>query len=328
MPVILEIACPFFWPTVYLILNRSVFCQSAPKIFGRASNFFGCTMAFHNRVRLDARKLFDLLATMTIGASCWFIGVNFGLFDALACVILAHGLLNLLLLCCCVGISGVFAIGRTSLELRRAVAARIAAEAVAEQLARQDPLTGLGNRRFFNERATEMLHAHRSSGQLSIMLIDLDRFKAVNDMFGHAAGDAVLCAVAERLRQLAPDGSLVARLGGDEFVVLSLGIASMIEIGGLAQKMIDAIQKPTPWGQGSVEVDATIGIAFAEEAAVEPEVLLHAADVAMYEGKRCGRGVWRIFGAESDEALKTRERFKSELPAAIIAGEICPFMNQ
>ena len=282
-------------------------------------------MTFENRVKFEPRRLFELLALMTIGASFWFVATSLGLFDAVDRFVLAHGLMNMMLLSACVSAGGVFAVARSTLQLRRAVAARLAAEAVAERLARQDPLTGLGNRRHFGERAAALLGALKSDERLAALLIDLDRFKPVNDVHGHAAGNAVLCAVAERLLALAPEDSFVARLGGDEFVVLAPGFESEAATGALAQLLIEAIRQPIGWGRGFVEVDATIGVAVASAGARNAEELLHAADMAMYEGKRRGRGVFRFFRKEMDEALRARARLESELRGAIARDEILPF---
>ena len=282
-------------------------------------------MTFENRVKFEPRRLFELLALMTIGASFWFVATSLGLFDAVDRFVLAHGLMNMMLLSACVSAGGVFAVARSTLQLRRAVAARLAAEAVAERLARQDPLTGLGNRRHFGERAAALLGALKSDERLAALLIDLDRFKPVNDVHGHAAGNAVLCAVAERLLALAPEDSFVARLGGDEFVVLALGFESEAATGALAQLLIEAIRQPIGWGRGFVEVDATIGVAVASAGARNAEELLHAADMAMYEGKRRGRGVFRFFRKEMDEALRARAGLESELRGAIARDEILPF---
>jgi diguanylate cyclase (GGDEF)-like protein len=282
-------------------------------------------MAFDTGVNSEAKKFFELLAMMTVGACWWFVGSASGLFDVLTRFAASHGLMNLMLLCACISLGGIVAVVRTMVHLRRAVAARIAAEAAAERVARQDALTGLGNRRFFNEKMTAMLAARGPEQRFAVLLIDLDRFKPVNDVHGHAAGNAVLCAVAERLLQKAPAGSVVARLGGDEFVALVPGLEIEAGTGELAQRMIDSIRQPIPWRRGFVDVDATIGIAVADGRTTDPEALLHAADIAMYQGKRQGRGMWRFFRPEMDEALKTRAKIEGDLRSAIQGGHIKPF---
>ncbi len=274
---------------------------------------------------MEPRKLFELLAMMTIGACFWQVGSAVGLFALIGRLFEAHALANLALFSACVGIGAIVAVVRTSRQLRRAIAARIAAEEIAARAARQDPLTGLGNRRYFNEQLDARLADCRPDETLAVMLIDLDRFKPVNDMYGHAAGNAVLCAIAERLLEVPPPGSVVARLGGDEFVALIPDAAGEDEIGALAGRIIEAVRKPIPWRQGRLEVDATIGIAFAEPGTLDAEALLHAADLAMYQGKRQGRGVWRFYREDMRRALEARAELETDLRAAIAAGAILPY---
>ena len=275
--------------------------------------------------RAESRKMFDLLATMTVGACWWFVAANAGLLDQISRFALRHGLINLTLLCVFVSVGGGVALVRTTHELRSAVAARRVAEAAADRLARRDPLTGLANRRDLYEKITAMLADASARRGLVVLLIDLDRFKPVNDLHGHAAGDAVLCATAERLRAAAPPGSVVARLGGDEFAVLAPGLVSEQAMGELAGEMIDLIRRPIAWGDGFLEIDATIGIAAADVRHIDPESLLHAADVAMYQGKRQGRGVWRVYREKMDEAARARAALESDLRSAIASDHIKPF---
>ncbi|WP_246731722.1 bifunctional diguanylate cyclase/phosphodiesterase [Methylocapsa sp. S129] len=272
-------------------------------------------------------ELFELLSLMTMGACLWIIGARLGVFDSISRFALAHDLMNLVMLSGCMGL-GVFAAAiRKSFLLRRAMHARIAAEAQAESIARHDALTGLANRRLFHETLAESLRSRQAGEQFAVLLIDLDRFKPVNDVHGHAAGNAVLCAVADRLRSLTPPKSMVARLGGDEFAALVPYESDRDALIRLAQQIIAAVRNPIPWNEGQLEVGATIGIALAGAENVEPEALLHAADVAMYQGKREGRGAFRFFQAEMDVALKARARLEADLRLAITRGEIAPYFQ-
>jgi len=141
---------------------------------------------------------------------------------------------------------------------------------------------------------------------------------------GHAAGNAVLCEVADRLRRLMPPGAVAARLGGDEFVALIPFYQDRQALVALAQQIIATVREPIPWNHGQVEVDSTIGVAFAMPEDRDPDALLRAADVAMYQGKREGRGTFRFFHTEMDIALRARARLESDLRAAINRGEIRP----
>ncbi len=269
-------------------------------------------------------ELFEMLALMMVGACFWFIGAALGLFDRLAHFAAEHDLMSFVMLSGCVGMGAIAAMVRTSTQLRRAVLARMQAEANAERSARHDALTGLANRRLFNELLEAKLAALQPGESFAVMLIDLDRFKPINDIHGHAAGNAVLCAVAERLLKVAPRGSVVSRLGGDEFVVLLNSPTDDESLSRVAQQTIDSLRRRIAWNQGHLEVDATIGLALATPEMTDPEALLHAADVAMYQGKREGRGNYRFFHAEMDFALKARARMELDLRAAISAGAIQP----
>jgi diguanylate cyclase (GGDEF)-like protein len=150
-----------------------------------------------------------------------------------------------------------------------------------------DGLTGLANRTHFHERVTAALAA---DGPVSLLLIDLDGFKSVNDTRGHAAGDTLLCAVADRLRETVRDGDLAARLGGDEFAVLLPGCTTE-EADRTAQRILEALRTPVPIDGATVSVSASIGVA-AADSADDVESLLHDADLAMYAAKNGGKGAW------------------------------------
>jgi diguanylate cyclase (GGDEF)-like protein len=233
--------------------------------------------------------------------------------------------MNLMMLSSCMAMGVVVATIRKSVLLRRAIAARIAAEALAEASARHDALTGLANRRLLHERLDDALATRTPTAPFAVMLIDLDRFKPINDVHGHAAGNAVLCAVADRLKEIAPPQSTVARLGGDEFVVLLPCGMDYDAFADLAQRTIASIRRPVPWNQGQVEVDSTIGIALANDETQDADALLHQADIAMYHGKRDGRGTFRFFQAGMDVAQKVRALLESELRTAIARDEITPY---
>ena len=255
-------------------------------------------------------ELYEVLALMMMGTCVWFIGVKFGVFESVIWYAVENHLMNLIMLSSCMGMGFVVATVRKSILLRRAITARMAAEALAEAIARHDALTGLANRRLLHERLDVALAERNPLAPFAVMLIDLDRFKPINDIHGHAAGNAVLCAVADRLNEIVPPGSTVTRLGGDEFVVLLPSGLDYNAFTDLAQKMIAAIQRPIPWNQGQVAVDSTIGIALAKADSQNSSALLHQADTAMYHGKRDGRGTFRFFQAGMDLAEKVRAQLE------------------
>jgi diguanylate cyclase (GGDEF)-like protein len=128
---------------------------------------------------------------------------------------------------------------------------------------------------------------------VSLLLIDLDGFKAVNDTHGHAAGDALLCEVADRLREAVRGGDLAARLGGDEFAVLLPGCTTA-EADRTAQRILEALRAPVPVDGATVGVSASIGVAAADPAD-DVESLLHDADLAMYAAKNNGKDAWQRY---------------------------------
>ncbi len=160
--------------------------------------------------------------------------------------------------------------------------------------ARHDPLTGLANRTVLADRLGRLLPA--GDGPVSVLYLDLDGFKQINDAHGHDAGDAVLQVVSRRLSAAVRETDLVARLGGDEFVLLCPG-APAGEAIRLAERVLHDVAQPVSWQGLSLEVGASIGIAaHAGAGDHSPSAVLRAADVAMYEAKRHGRGRWVLAG--------------------------------
>ncbi|KQP51759.1 diguanylate cyclase [Methylobacterium sp. Leaf399] len=267
----------------------------------------------------------ELLSLMMIGVCVWIVGTQLGVFKILLEFTALHGLEHLLMLAICMSLGIGVAAVRKSFKLRRVMEARDGAQAQAESVARHDVLTGLANRRLFKETLDARLASAEGIPSIAVIQIDLDRFKPVNDVHGHAAGDAVLCAVADRLRGLLPPGNTAARLGGDEFALLFDYGADTESVSRLAQQIITSLSQPIPWGAGRLEIGATIGIALASVETVTSETLLHAADVAMYQGKRDGRSTYRFFQLEMGHALKIRALLEQDLRAGIARGEIEPF---
>ena len=175
-----------------------------------------------------------------------------------------------------------------------------------------DSLTGLGNRSLLLDRLEHRLaHAHRTSSSATVLFVDLDRFKLVNDSLGHIVGDQLLIAVADRLQRCVRDGDICARLGGDEFGVL---LADGSAADAVARRMIEALQRRFFIDGHEVFVGVSIGIAAGRE---DPETLLRNADVAMYHAKRSGTGRFEHFKPMMHAALLVRLGQDSELRRAI-----------
>jgi diguanylate cyclase (GGDEF)-like protein len=169
------------------------------------------------------------------------------------------------------------------------------AEAQIAFLARHDSLTRLPNRGAMRDHLETMLKRHARGEPLAVMCLDLDHFKAVNDLFGHPAGDALLCQVADRLRTCARETDIVARLGGDEFAILQCGTPQPTSSTALAQRIIKVLGQVYELDGRRAQIGASVGIALAPHGGLEPDTLLKNADMALYEAKAGGRGTFRYF---------------------------------
>jgi diguanylate cyclase (GGDEF)-like protein len=165
-------------------------------------------------------------------------------------------------------------------------------------MATHDTLTGLPNRAFFNERLSQMSGAEDRSALMALLLIDLDRFKFVNDTFGHIAGDKLLCLVAKRLRRSLRDADFAARLGGDEFAVI-LSSSSFDEASAAARRIIDSLIRPYRLDGNEANIGASIGISVAPCVGADVGSLLKSADLALYQAKSQGRGGFAFFESET-----------------------------
>jgi len=185
-----------------------------------------------------------------------------------------------------------------------------------------DSLTGLASRALFLDRLKHgLIQAARSKTNITLLFIDLDRFKMVNDTLGHSAGDGLLVEVAERLRGCLRASDTAARFGGDEFVVLLHG-TSAADSEVVANRIIEAVRKPFTINGMEVFVDASIGIAASEAGSIGADDLLRDADVAMYRAKRAGRGRYAMYEPEMHAALVERLQFEAELRGAVDRGEM------
>lgn len=188
-------------------------------------------------------------------------------------------------------------------------------------LATHDPLSGLHNRSYFQERLELMLSQERGPRQVALLYIDLDHFKEVNDSYGHQFGDALLKQVSQRLRALALEEDALARLGGDEFVLATSHAAEADLIGTLAGKLIGAISAPFEIDGCQFEIGASIGIAVAPTDGRAVDDLLRKADIALYAAKR-GRRAYRFFEGRMADRLLLRQELKTDLARALERDEL------
>jgi diguanylate cyclase (GGDEF)-like protein len=218
----------------------------------------------------------------------------------------------------------IYAARRTR-QLRQEVSRRRRAEDEAQRLAVHDALTGLPNRRRLGE-AMDRGIAQRSPGQgsLALFLIDLDRFKSVNDLYGHQAGDRLLQLVGERLAGIARDSDTVARLGGDEFALLAPCADDPQHAARTAARIIASLQASFDLDGIEAQVGASVGVAIAPQDGATAELLHRRADTALYRAKSEGRGCFRFFEAGMDAQAQERILLQMELRRAIQEEKIEP----
>ncbi len=210
----------------------------------------------------------------------------------------------------------------------RDITARRLDELRIRQLAASDALTGLANRRQFIESLEQALGATRPGAHCAVLFIDLDKFKPINDLHGHSAGDAILRCVAERLRALAPPDGLTGRLGGDEFAMLLSGLPGAEPAQALAERIVAKLALPVVIGDLRVEIGASVGIAVSPRDAGDAEALLRLADIAMYSAKRAGGSRLAWFQPAMETELAREAAVKGRLRGAILGGEIVPYYQK
>ena len=189
-------------------------------------------------------------------------------------------------------------------------------------LARHDPLTGLANRSMFQERLEQALALAGRGKGFALLCLDLDRFKAVNDTLGHPVGDALLRAVADRLRDSVRESDTVARLGGDEFAILLLDATELAETTAVAHRIAQVISDPFDLDGHQVSVGTSIGIAVAPRDGAHPAQLMQHADLALYRSKQERRGSWRYFEPAMDEVATARRVLEADLRSATLLQQL------
>jgi len=203
-------------------------------------------------------------------------------------------------------------------DLTKIVLERKHAESRLEYLAHFDELTGLPNRSLFSDRLSHAMNrAERDGELLGVMLLDLDRFKNINDTLGHAEGDKLLRDVASRLETCMREGDTVARLGGDEFTVILEGISSPDDAAMVARKIIDTLAPPFLLGESEVFVTASIGISIFPLDSTDPDILLKNTDTAMYSAKETGRNNFQFFTQAMNARTQGRLEMESDLQHAL-----------
>jgi diguanylate cyclase (GGDEF)-like protein/PAS domain S-box-containing protein len=205
-----------------------------------------------------------------------------------------------------------------------AVAKDVTEHKTLERRALHDDLTGLANRALLFDHLRGALARLRrtGAGSLAVLFVDLDRFKLVNDGHGHEVGDAVLAAVAERLRRVVRETDVISRFGGDEFVIVAESLGHESEALRLAERIVHVVSQPFEFSGGECALSCSVGVSTTFVADADPDALLREADTAMYRAKTDGPGRVEAFDARARLEISQRVTIESELRRALVDGEL------
>jgi diguanylate cyclase (GGDEF)-like protein len=195
-----------------------------------------------------------------------------------------------------------------------------AREKAAQHLAVHDTLTGLPNRALLNDRLNQALRRlKRDDERVALLMLDLDRFKQVNDTLGHSAGDMLVAQVAERLKALLRDSDTVARIGGDEFAIIQNKPKGAADVRRLCRRIVEAVAEPFEVGGREARVGVSVGAVLANPATANGSELLRKADITMYRAKAAGRNGYQLFTDDMDLEVQRRNRVEIALRRALEA---------
>jgi diguanylate cyclase (GGDEF)-like protein len=189
-------------------------------------------------------------------------------------------------------------------------------------LAHKDSLTGLNNRLSFRKKLDGACVGQPETRSFAVHLIDLDRFKPVNDIHGHPVGDQVLVAVAERLRAAVREKDVVYRLGGDEFALIQMDCSTLEQAGSIGARVCRILAEPFEIAGRQISIGASVGVALGKTDGLDATALLQAADMALYLAKSEGRGTHRYFNVDLSVAYMRRRQMEADLSVAVDRGEL------
>ncbi|WP_068637015.1 bifunctional diguanylate cyclase/phosphodiesterase [Thauera butanivorans] len=203
------------------------------------------------------------------------------------------------------------------------ISARKMAEQHLRHLATHDELTGLPNRNLLQERLEQAIaHAGRTGRLLALLFLDLDRFKVVNDAYGHPFGDAVLKAAGQQLVALVRDGDTVARHGGDEFLILLTGLHTPADADAVARAITETLRQPLVVQGREIHLSGSVGMSMFPHDGTTAEALISSSDIAMYRAKSLGRNMYQEFTHEMKEETQQRVKLETCLHGAVAAGQL------
>jgi diguanylate cyclase (GGDEF)-like protein/PAS domain S-box-containing protein len=182
-----------------------------------------------------------------------------------------------------------------------------------EQKATTDPLTGLSNRAAFHDRLDLAIQRSFRHGAMALLFIDLDKFKQINDTYGHAAGDHIIVTVAKRFQDTVRREDSIARLGGDEFAIILADVKNNYVLSKIATKLVDSIALPVEYEDKILNLSCSIGIATGEDESADRKEMLRRADLALYKAKESGRNQHRFYDVELEQNVFLVDRIKADL---------------
>jgi diguanylate cyclase (GGDEF)-like protein/PAS domain S-box-containing protein len=204
------------------------------------------------------------------------------------------------------------------------ISQRKMAELSVEYMALHDALTGLPNRTLFRQHLDRAVRrAAFAPHRDAVLSLDLDRFKAVNDTYGHPKGDQLLCLVAERIRAAVREHDTVARLGGDEFAVILSDIEGEAESGRICERIIAAVDEPILFDGAAIDIGVSVGVALMADDGATAEEIFQRADAALYEAKAAGRNTYRLSQADVHARTAARSHLALDMKEAIRRGDFC-----
>ena len=297
--------------------------------------FAGMWSRFSRRPWLVRRAVADAVVLTTILALVFALLDYFGLlenehggFHVLAPLISHEKLSQLGSLMLVLSSFGMIFIARRFVDIRNQLRQQNLRDARAKAESRRDPLTGLANRRHFNETLIEEIRAaDENNAKFALLLMDLDRFKPINDVFGHEAGDVVLKQVAERISKASTDAVCIARTGGDEFAILVSHKTGHTDFGHIAEKILRHFEPVFEIDDKAVRIGASMGIAFYPSAGDDAEALFRHADVALYNAKRNGRNRYCLYAEEMDSAVRNMSELAPDIKRGLRESEFVPYFQ-
>ncbi|WP_209015275.1 putative bifunctional diguanylate cyclase/phosphodiesterase [Roseibium limicola] len=224
----------------------------------------------------------------------------------------------------CMGIFAIVAAAFSLTRMKHRLTEHRHAENAAIELAKHDALTGLPNRRKLDDSFNDLMDQVQPDECRAVLMLDVDGFKPVNDLYGHGVGDILLCKFAERLTLEVGSEGLVARLGGDEFAIVSPVLSEKPDAGSLARRLLAAIQKPFDIEGREIRIGSGVGISLFPDDGHSSSELLRRADIALYRAKTSGTSLFRFFEIEMDASILHRSLLEQRLRRAMDSDALKP----